>query len=145
MEYCVRTLRKTGSGITFITQGLEEIVASPIGSAILSNTATKFVLLQRGDLKPIRELLKLNDQEMSLIASLRQAKGRYSEAFLMSNGSRTVIQIYPTAVEYWLATSDAADNQLLEEARAKAPEKSLAEHIYDLSETYPYGAAGGKR
>jgi type IV secretory pathway VirB4 component len=58
MEYCVRTLRKTGSGITFITQGLEEIVASPIGSAILSNTATKFVLLQRGDLKPIRELLK---------------------------------------------------------------------------------------
>jgi conjugal transfer ATP-binding protein TraC len=144
MEYCVRTLRKTGSGITFITQGLEEIVASPIGSAILSNTATKFVLLQRGDLKPIRELLKLNDQEMSLIGSLRQAKGRYSEAFLMSNEARTVIQIHPTPVEYWLATSDAADNQLLEDARVASPDKSLAEHIYELSETYPYGTAGGK-
>ncbi|MEZ4749135.1 MAG: TraC family protein [Bdellovibrionota bacterium] len=145
MEYCVRTLRKTGSGITFITQGLEEIVSSPIGSAILSNTATKFVLLQRGDLKPIRELLKLNDQEMSLIASLRQAKGRYSEAFLMSNEARTVVQIHPTPVEYWLATSDAADNQLLEEARATSPEKPLSEHIYDLSKTYPFGATGGKR
>lgn len=35
MEYCVGTLRKTGSGITFITQGVEEIVASSIGPAIL--------------------------------------------------------------------------------------------------------------
>jgi len=145
MEYCVRTLRKTGSGITFITQGLEEIVSSPIGSAILSNTATKFVLLQRGDLKPIRELLKLNDQEMSLIASLRQAKGRYSEAFLMSNEARTVIQVHPTPVEYWLATSDAADNQLLEEERAAFPERTLSEHIYELSKKYPFGAAGGKQ
>jgi hypothetical protein len=47
MEFCVRTLRKmgAGSGITFITQGVEEIVASPIGPAILNNTATKFVML----------------------------------------------------------------------------------------------------
>jgi hypothetical protein len=82
---------------------------------------------------------------MSLIASLRQAKGRYSEAFLMSNDARTVIQIHPTPVEYWLATSDAADNQLLEDARAASPDKALAEHIYELSKTYPYGAAGGKR
>lgn len=145
MEYCVRTLRKTGSGITFITQGLEEIVASPIGSAILSNTATKFILLQRGDLKPIREILKLNEQEMGLIASLRQAKGRYSEAFLVHNEARTVIQAHPTPVEYWLATSDAADNQVLEERRRENPGKSLAEHIYELSQLYPYGIAGGKR
>ncbi|MBI4404131.1 MAG: ATP-binding protein, partial [Deltaproteobacteria bacterium] len=144
MEYCVRTLRKTGSGITFISQGLEEIVASSIGSAILSNTATKFILLQRGDLKPIRELLKLNDQEMALISSLRQAKGKYSEAFLINNDDRTVIQIHPTPIEYWLATSDAADNQLLEEKRKQDPAKTLAEHIYELSQTHPFGAMGGK-
>ena len=60
MEYCVRTLRKTGSGITFITQGVEEIVASAIGPAILNNTATKFVMLQRGDTEILKNTLKVN-------------------------------------------------------------------------------------
>ena len=144
MEYCARTLRKSGSGITFITQGLEEIVASPIGSAILSNTATKFILLQRGDLEPIRKILKLNDQEMALISSLGQSKGKYSEAFLIANEDRAVIRACPTPLEYWLATSDPADNGLLEEERSKAPEKRLSEHIHSLAMDYPHGAAAGK-
>ncbi|MBI3556106.1 MAG: TraC family protein [Deltaproteobacteria bacterium] len=142
MEYCVRTLRKTGSGITFITQGLEEIVASSIGSAILSNTATKFILMQRGDLEPIRKILKLNDQEMALISSLRQAKGKYSEAFLMANDARTVIRACPTPVEYWLATSDASDNALLADTRVAFPEKDLAQVIHWLADNYPNGSQG---
>jgi len=142
MEYCVRTLRKTGSGITFITQGLEEIERSTIGPALLNNTATKFILMQRGDLEPIRKILKLNDQEMALISSLRQQKGIYSEAFLMTNDQRSVIRVVPTPVEYWLATSDATDNALLAELRAKRPEKTLAEAIHWLSLHYPKGAQG---
>ncbi len=144
MEYCVRTLRKTGSGITFITQGLEEIVASPIGSAILSNTATKFILLQRGDLEPIRKILKLNEQEMALISSLRQEKGKYSEAFLMANEMRGVIRACPTPIEYWLATSDATDNALLEDKRKECPNLSLPQVIHLFAQEYPRGAAGGK-
>lgn len=144
MEYCVRTLRKTGSGITFITQGLEEIVASPIGSAILSNTATKFILLQRGDLEPIRKILKLNEQEMALISSLRQEKGVYSEAFLMANEMRSVIRACPTATEYWLATSDAADNSLLADRRTQNPSLSLPEVLHQLALEYPRGSAGKK-
>jgi len=143
MEYCVRTLRKTGSGITFITQGLEEIIASPIGSAILSNTATKFILQQRGDLEPTRKILKLNDQEMDLIASLRSQKGRYSESFLISNENRSVIRAVPTAIEYWLSTSDAADNQCLDQRRGKSPQKRLPEIIYELAKELPFGVAGG--
>jgi conjugal transfer ATP-binding protein TraC len=145
MEYCVRTLRKTGSGITFITQGLEEIIASPIGAAILSNTATKFILQQRGDLEPTRKILKLNDQEMELISSLQSQKGRYSESFLFSNEDRAVIRAIPTPVEYWLATSDAADNQCIEERRARNPEKRLPDIIYDLAKEFPFGVAGGAR
>ncbi|HLD99194.1 MAG TPA: ATP-binding protein [Bdellovibrionota bacterium] len=144
MEYCVRTLRKTGSGITFITQGLEEIVASPIGSAILSNTATKLILLQRGDLEPIRKVLKLNEQEMALIASLRQAKGRYSEAFLIANEARTVIRAVPTPVEYWLATSDAGDNAFLSSLRREHPEWDLKKAIEWLANHYPDGSQGRK-
>ena len=143
MEYCVRTLRKTGSGITFITQGLEEIVRSPIGPAILSNTATKFVLLQRGDLEPSRSILKLNEQELGLISSLRQVKGSFSEAFMMANDSITVIRAVPTPLEYWLATSDAADNELLEKTRKEHPNRTLLEVIEELAKLYPKGAARG--
>ena len=142
MEYCVRVLRKSGSGICFITQGLEEIVASSIGAAILNNTATKFILMQRGDLEPIRNILKLNDQEMTLISSLRQQKGVYSEAFMMANDKRGVLRIFPTPVEYWIATSDAADNTLLAEARSQFSDKTLPQIIHWLAVNFPKGSQG---
>lgn len=143
MEYWVRTLRKSGSGITFITQGVTEIAEHAIGSAILGNTATKLILMQRGDLDPVKQVLKLNDQEVALISSLRQQKGVYSEAFLIANDDRTVIRAYPTAVEYWLATSDRDDNNALEEFMRSNPSMSLADCVYEMAVRYPKGVAAG--
>lgn len=144
MEYWVRTLRKSGSGVTFITQGLPEVAAHPIGSAILGNTATKFILLQKGDIEPVRQILKLNDQELSLVSSLRQQKGVFSEAFMIANDDRTVIRTFPTPVEYWLATSDRDDNNAIEEFKLKNPEKSMANVIYEMALRYPKGIAASQ-
>lgn len=139
MEYCARTLRKTGSGITFITQGIEEIVASNIGPAILNNTATKFVLLQRGDSKILKNTLKLNSQELSLIHSLQQRKGEFSEGFMLEGDHRQVVRICPGPFEYWLSTSDAADNQYLADLRAGG--LSLVAAIERAAAEYPNGVA----
>jgi len=114
MEYAARTLRKTGSGITFITQGVEEIVQSSIGSAILNNTATKLVLAQQGDTSVLRETLRLNSQETRLIETLERKKGVFSEAFLVKGDRRQVLRIRPSPLEYWIATSDSADNVYLQ-------------------------------
>ncbi len=143
MEYWVRTLRKSGSGITFITQGISEIAAHPIGTAILGNTATKLILMQKGDLEPVKQTLKLNDQEVALISSLRQQKGLYSEAFMIANEDRTVIRAYPTPIEYWLATSDRDDNNALEEFRREYPKHAMPDVIYEMALRYPKGIAGG--
>lgn len=143
MEYWVRTLRKAAAGITFITQGLEEIAAHAIGPAILGNTATKLILMQKGDLTPVKQILKLNEQEMALISSLRQQKGVFSEAFMIANDDRTVIRAYPTSLEYWLATSDRDDNTALEEYRRQNPEKNISELIFDMATRYPKGVALG--
>ncbi len=143
MEYCARTLRKTGSGITFITQGVEEIVASPIGAAILNNTATKFIMLQRGDTEILAQTLKLNQQEISLIQSLEQRKGVFSEGFLIEGDHRQVIRVYPSATEYWLSTSDAQDNAFIESLRAKG--SSLPEAIKTAALQFPNGIAEAKR
>lgn len=140
MEYCARTLRKTGSGITFITQGLEEIVASPIGPAILNNTATKFVMLQRGDSKVLSTTLKLNPQELGLIHSLEQRKGQFSEGFMIEGNHRQVIRVHPTPLEYWMATSDAKDNAEL--MRLQATGLSLEESILAAATSHPKGMAG---
>ena len=143
MEYCARTLRKTGSGITFITQGVEEIVASPIGAAILNNTATKFVMLQRGDSEILKEALKLNGQEISLIHSLEQRKGEFSEGFMIEGDHRQVVRIYPSPFEYWLSTSDAQDNQFLAELQKQG--HLLIAAIEKAALEYPHGIAVGRR
>ncbi len=142
MEYWVRTLRKSGSGVTFVTQGLEEIAAHPISSAILGNTATKLILMQKGDLEISKRILKLNDQEMSLITTLKRQKGQYSEAFLIAGEDRTVIRATPTPIEYWLATSDDIDNHWVEEVRSRFPGKTLSEVIHWLAERFPLGSQG---
>jgi len=142
MEYCARTLRKTGSGITFITQGVEEIVASPIGPAILNNTATKFVMLQRGDSEILRNALKLNEQELSLIHSLEQKKGQYAEGFMIEGDHRQVVRIFPSPFEYWLSTSDSNDNKYLDELKQQG--HSLVDAITKASENYPNGISQGK-
>lgn len=142
MEYCARTLRKTGSGITFITQGVEEIIESPIGSAIMNNTATKFILLQRGDSEILKSALKLNAQELNLIFSLEQRKGEFSEGFMIEGDHRQVIRIFPSPFEYWLSTSDATDNRHIQELRESG--LSLVEAIESAARTYPNGIAQGK-
>ena len=143
MELAVRTLRKMGggSGIIFITQGVEEIVSSPIGPAILNNTATKFVMLQRGDSDVLRDALKLNKQELDLIYSLEQKKGEYSEAFMIEGDHRQVIRINPSPFEYWISTSDAGDNHYLETLRTQG--LSLMEAIEKAANDYPTGIVNG--
>jgi type-IV secretion system protein TraC len=142
MEYCARTLRKSGSGITFITQGVEEIVASAIGPAILNNTATKFIMLQRGDTEILKNTLKLNTQEIALIQSLEQRKGQFSEGFMIEGDRRQVVRIYPSPFEYWLSTSDAQDNHFLDQLRVKG--LSLVEAIEKASTEFPRGISVGK-
>lgn len=142
MEYCARTLRKSGSGITFITQGVEEIVDSPIGSAILNNTATKFIMLQTGDSEVLKNTLKLNNQQVDLIYSLEQRKGEFSEGFLIEGERRQVVRIYPSPFEYWLSTSDAEDNKYLQEIQSNG--LNLVQSIELAAQKYPNGVSQGK-
>lgn len=143
MEYCARTLRKTGSGITFITQGVEEIVESPIGPAIMNNTSTKFILLQTGDSEVLKNALKLNNQEQRLIYSLEQRKGEFSEGFMIEGDHRQVIRIFPSPFEYWLSTSDSSDNLYLQELRDQGLD--LVQAIEEAARVYPNGIAQGRR
>lgn len=139
MEYAARTFRKTGSGISFITQGVEEIIGSGIGPAILNNTATKLVMLQKGDTKVLSETLKLNATELKLIQSLEQRKGLFSEGFFIAGEARQIIRIQPSPLEYWISTSDSRDNQFVKKLMDEG--RTLQESLIRASELAPFGVA----
>ncbi|MBI2026385.1 MAG: TraC family protein [Deltaproteobacteria bacterium] len=140
IEYVARAGRKRNTGLVFITQGIAEILESPIASAILNNTANKFILRQASDLDQVQKNLKLNDQEIELISSLQQKRGEYSESFLMNHDKRAILRVAPTPFEYWLATTHPADLETLEHYQNENPQLTLFECIKLLSEKFPKGA-----
>lgn len=99
--------------------------------------------MQKGaDRKRLEEVLELNPNEMALISSLRQERGRFSEAFLISGEDRAVVAVESTPMEYWLATTDPRDLAAVESAMRNGadPVKTLAQ----LASDYPCGIAAGK-
>jgi hypothetical protein len=81
----------------------------------------------------------LNEQQLALIHSLEQRKGEFSEGFMIEGDHRQVVRIYPSPFEYWLSTSDASDNQYLEELKSSG--MKLIEAIEAAAELYPKGIA----
>ncbi|MBI3294437.1 MAG: ATP-binding protein [Deltaproteobacteria bacterium] len=142
IEEVFRTFRKYNASSVAISQNIDDFAKSKVAGAILSNSATKWVLMQKGaDQKRLKEVLQLNDNEMKAVASLKQERGVYSEAFLIAGDERAVVAVESTPLEYWLATTDPKD--VAEIAKASADGKS--DVLKDLSERYPRGVSQQKK
>ena len=145
IEEVFRTFRKYHAAAVAISQNIDDFAKSKIAGAILSNSATKWVLMQRGaDQDRLKDVLQLNENEMHLISSLRQERGVYSEAFLMSGDNRALVVVESTPLEYWLATTDPRDLAMIDSE--KKSEKSIDNLtvIRRLSEKYPQGVAAAQ-
>jgi hypothetical protein len=73
---------------------------------------------------------------------LSQKKGEYSEGFMIEGDHRQVVRIYPSPLEYWLATSDAQDNLYLESLRKDGSDLMAA--LEKAALTYPHGLSRGR-
>jgi conjugal transfer ATP-binding protein TraC len=135
-----RTFRKYYAGAIAISQNVDDFAKSKVASAILPNTAIKWVLSQRGaDTARLKEVLQLNDNEMALVASLHQERGVYSQAFLMAGEQHAVVAIEPTPLEYWIATTDPRDIAKFEKIQKESPQLSQLEILTLLSQKFPMG------
>lgn len=139
-----RTMRKFNCAVWAITQDISDLEGSPVAGAIMTNTYRYIVLRQVNEraISAIGKALSLNEIEKQVVSMLDQKKGYYSEIFLKQMGigaSRAVI--VPSPVEYWLATTDPADNRELTEALKK---HGLEEALKILSREYPHGASQGR-
>lgn len=135
-----RTFRKYYAGVVAISQDIDDFAKSKIAGAILPNSASKWILMQKGaNFERLRDVLQLNEKEIDLIKSLYQEKGKYSEAFLISGDYKAVVSVCPTPLEYWLSTTDPRDLALIEKFHSQNLELSSWETLKKLSELYPQG------
>ena len=143
MEEVFRTFRKYNASAIAISQDLNDFLSSKISSALLPNCSVKWVLMQsQSDFTKMREALGLNDNEVSLIQSLHQEKGKYSEAFLLAGPDRrTVVVIEPTPLELWIATTDPKDLTLIEKTKYENPSLTQLEILKLLAESCPAGVS----
>lgn len=72
-----RTIRKTNGSMGIITQGIKEIVDSPIGYTLIDNSATKIILRHTNEasLERLEKPLGFSSHEMSLIRSIQSGEG----------------------------------------------------------------------
>ena len=139
VEKAFRAYRSLG-GIAFAVTQLLRDFDSPMGRAVLQNTATKFILRQQPDsLQSLREYISLSDKEFDLVASLDVQKRKYSEFFVKMEGMpSTVGRVVPDPLKYAIATTDPTDeskfNTLLSEK-----DGDHIEAVLEFAKRFPYG------
>jgi len=110
-----KTYRKYRCSAVAITQEIADLVGAASGIAIQANAANKVFLKQEPNVvDSLKTFASLSDKEIELLKSVETQKGKFSEALVISDASRGVIRLVPDPFLYWIATSDAKDNEYLE-------------------------------
>ena len=141
IESIFRTCRKYFTSCIAISQAIQDFAESEISSAIIPNCSIKWLLQQgQSDSSAIEKHLGLNENEVELVNSLKQKIGHYSETYLLSGQNhRSVVNVEPTPLELWLATTNPRDLKVIELEKQKYPEKSQLEILKSLAEKFNHG------
>lgn len=142
IEEVFRTFRKYKASAIAISQDIDDFARSRIAGALLPNCSIKWLLLQQQvDGERLKEVLDLNDNEVQMVKSLYQEKGRLSQAFLLAQKNRIVAVVESTPLEYWIATTDPRDLAEVDALAAESPEQTHIQRLQRLAEKYPNGVA----
>ena len=115
------------------------MIGKECGIAIQANAANKVFLKQEPNVvDSLKTFASLTEKEIELLKSVETQKGKFSEALIISDTSRGIIRLVPDPFLYWLATSDARDNEYLENKVQKLNNKYL-EALLECAKEYPYG------
>lgn len=134
-----KTYRKYHCSAVAITQEIVDLIGKECGIAIQANAANKVFLKQEPNvIDSLKNFASLTDKEIELLKSVETQKGRFSEALIISDSSRGVIRLVPDSFLYWLATSDAKDNDYFEN-KVKKHEGKYLEALETCAKEHPYG------
>ncbi len=122
----VRRSRHYALWLIAISQQLSDFDCE-YGTALLANAAMRLFLRQETrELAYVKGALKLTDEAIDAISTLKTVRGAFSTAYLM-NGTRGegTLQIGVGPLEYWIASSDPArDEPMRRHALREAQQQS---------------------
>lgn len=134
----VKTFRKYGCSVIFVTQQLDDfmIIASAIN--MKDNCPNRILLYQEGDVV-IRnaEQLELNQGTVDLYKTIKKSN-KYTEALIVSQNWTAVGRITLDPESYWIATTSEPDKVFLNEIM-NAKNLALKDAIKYAAKAYPYG------
>ncbi|MBF0485819.1 MAG: TraC family protein [Candidatus Omnitrophica bacterium] len=134
-----KTFRKYRCSAVAVTQEVADLLQQKSGLAILANSANKIFLKQEPALiDRLKAELSFTDQIAASLKSVRTVKGKYSEALVLTSSSSGVARLVPDPFLYWVATSDAKDNEYLNEAK-RASNGDLLAALAHCAKEHPYG------
>jgi hypothetical protein len=97
----VKTARKRRAGLTLVTQDVGDVLSSPDGEAIITNSALQILLKQAPQAMPrLSDLFRLTRAEQSWLLNAQQGDG-----LLVAQGRRVPLKVVATAEEARLIES----------------------------------------
>ncbi len=144
MEYCFRTLRKTGVSVSAISQGMEDFTNSTdTRNGFIGAADNLFILRQENTdkIRIIAEEKKLSEREIAVIESLTTVPGKYAEFALIQqtpSGSRTLhLLSASTPLKYAFTANSPEDRKRIFEFQQSGMTKNQA--LLEFSKEYPNG------
>lgn len=140
IETLVRTARKYGAGLWCLSQSVDDFAQSSIGPALLANSFNRVLLRHAFGHERVAELCGLTDNGLAAFRTLTRVRGQYSEAFLQSGHHAEVVQIIPSPLAYWMATTNAEDKAVEQNTRDKNRTAAPMKILNALAKRFPMGA-----
>ncbi|MCC6806958.1 MAG: DUF87 domain-containing protein [Deltaproteobacteria bacterium] len=139
IENLARTSRKYGAGLWCLSQALSDFSQASIGPALLTNAYSRILLRHPHGHEDVAEQLGLNEQSLDAFRSLTSVRGKYAEIFLQSGPHAELLQVVPSPIAYWMATTNAKDRSVEHATREKNPSASPLRILRTLAERFPNG------
>ena len=124
MEYCFRTLRKTGVAVCAIAQGLEDFLGNPRARSAFVGAADNLFILKQDNHDKARLIAaekNLSARELSYIQSVNTVPGRHAEFLLVQKtprGQRTLhLASGSTPLKYAFTCNSREDRRTLDAYR----------------------------
>ena len=134
-----KTFRKYRCSVVAITQELADLTRHETGLAIIANASNKIFLKQEASLIDLlKERLSLPSGILGALKTITTIKGKYSEAFVMTDSCTGIIRLIPDPFLYWAANSEPRNNEYLL-SKAKGCQGDLIKAINLCAKEYPYG------
>lgn len=137
----VKTFRKHGCSVIFITQQLEDFMVVGKAMNMKDNCPNILLLYQEGDVVlKNKEQLNLSQGEYDLYSTVKKSK-KYAEIFFKTQGWSGIGRITLDPESYWVATTSEPDKVYL--ASLKKQGMTLRDAVKYAATQHPYGIAAG--